>query len=120
MLRGLLVCQCAISKTHISAASSSNEHVRFRSRVLVWLRQHSPQEGHSAGRRRSVQTRAAYTQISQHKYDALLQVGLQVLALMQQWLALSASTDICFVLQKGKHWTFDAPEGQVRGNLWCV
>ena len=121
MLRGPLICQCAISNTHISAATSSNQHVWFRSRLLVWLQQHSPQEGHSAGRRRSIQTRAAYTQISQNKYDTLLQVGLQLLALMQQWLAPSAITDIYFVLQKGKHWTFDAPEGQVRGmSVLCL
>ena len=87
--------------------------MRFRSRVSVWLQQHSPQERHNAGRRRGVQIRVAYTQTSDYKYDALLQVGLQVWFCCSSGLHLQL-TDICFVLQKGKCWTFDAPEGQVR------
>ncbi|KAL3142673.1 hypothetical protein ABBQ38_002979 [Trebouxia sp. C0009 RCD-2024] len=61
-------------------------HLSFTS---IWLQQHNPPKGYQAGRRLSAQIKAANINASEQKYDALL--------------------------QKGKHWTFDAPEGQLLG-----
>lgn len=89
MLRGPLVCHCIITSTYTTATTSIFRPLQLLSRTSVWLQQHGPPKGYKASRRRDAKIRAVSTQASQQKYDALL--------------------------QKGKHWTFDAPEGQLLG-----